>query len=312
MPCRLKYGRNGESSENGSVILRNPHIAEMSEDVLYHLSLGSGSHDLQEMFGDVKFVCMGGTPRRMESFAHYIRNELNIKLPTGADLYDISRYSYRYSMFKIGPVLTISHGMGIPSLSILLHEVIKLLYHAKCKDVIFIRIGTCGGIGIPGGSLVISESAVDGMLRPYLELHILGKPVQRPAVLDKELAKELKSLSEEHLPHYKSVIGKTMCTYDFYEGQGRLDGAFCDYTENDKLSYLKNIYEKGICNIEMESLAFAAMCNHAGIRGAVVCVTLLDRLKGDQVSTPKATLEEWQHRPQELVAVFIKKHLGLL
>ena len=35
--------------------------------------------------------------------------------------------------------------------------------------------------------------------------------------------------------------------------------------------------------MEMESLCFAALCHHAGIRGAVVCVTLLNRLKGDQV-----------------------------
>lgn len=50
----------------------NPHIQEMKEDVLYHLALGSGSHDLEKMFGDVKFVCMGGTPQRMKSFAGYI------------------------------------------------------------------------------------------------------------------------------------------------------------------------------------------------------------------------------------------------
>ena len=35
--------------------------------------------------------------------------------------------------------------------------------------------------------------------------------------------------------------------------------------------------------MEMESLMFAALSHHAGIRGAVVCVTLLDRLEGDQV-----------------------------
>lgn len=28
----------------------------MDQDILYHLALGSGSHDLVEMFGDVK-VC---------------------------------------------------------------------------------------------------------------------------------------------------------------------------------------------------------------------------------------------------------------
>ncbi|XP_013793427.2 uridine phosphorylase 2-like [Limulus polyphemus] len=157
--------------------------------------------------------------------------------------------------------------MGIPSLSIMLHEVIKLMYHARCKDVIFIRLGTCGGIGYPGGTLVITEGAVDGLLRPYLELHVLGEVVQRPAVLDKKLAKELKAVGEEQLPDYNIVMGKTMCTYDFYEGQGRLDGAFCEYKEEDKMKHLEYLRTQGVTNIEMESLAFAAMCNYSGIKG---------------------------------------------
>ena len=57
-------------SERGEEVqLINPHIQEMKEDVLYHLALGSGSHDLEQMFGDVKYVCMGGTPQRMKTFA---------------------------------------------------------------------------------------------------------------------------------------------------------------------------------------------------------------------------------------------------
>lgn len=59
--------------------------------------------------------------------------------------------------------------MGIPSVSILLHEVIKLMYHAKVKDPIFIRIGTCGGIGHEGGTVIISEEAVDEMMTPSME-----------------------------------------------------------------------------------------------------------------------------------------------
>jgi hypothetical protein len=39
---------------DGTVKLRNPNIELMDQDILYHLALGSGSHDLQEMFGDVK------------------------------------------------------------------------------------------------------------------------------------------------------------------------------------------------------------------------------------------------------------------
>lgn len=37
--------------------------------------------------------------------------------------------------------------MGIPSISIMLHELIKLLHYAHCTDVTIIRIGTSGGIG---------------------------------------------------------------------------------------------------------------------------------------------------------------------
>lgn len=62
--------------------------------------------------------------------------------------------------------------MGIPSVGILLHEVIKLMYHARVKDPIFFRLGTCGGIGLEGGNLVITTEAVDGLMRPYLELVI--------------------------------------------------------------------------------------------------------------------------------------------
>ena len=60
--------------------------------------------------------------------------------------------------------------MGIPSVGILLHEVIKLMYHAGVKDPVFFRLGTCGGIGLDGGQLVITDEAVDGLMRPFLEL----------------------------------------------------------------------------------------------------------------------------------------------
>ena len=60
--------------------------------------------------------------------------------------------------------------MGVPSVTILLHEVIKLMYHAKVRNPIFIRIGTCGGIGVEPGSLVITEEAVDELLKPFYEV----------------------------------------------------------------------------------------------------------------------------------------------
>lgn len=53
----------------------------------------------------------------------------------------------------------------------------------------------------------------------------------RPARLDKKLARELKALSTAEDP-YDTIIGKTMCTYDFYEGEW-------PYFQNDGTSCLK-------------------------------------------------------------------------
>lgn len=43
---------------------------------------------------------------------------------------------------------------------------------------------------------------------------------------------------------------------------------------------------------------------------AVVCVTLLNRLQGDQIGSPHEVLAEYQQRPQRLVGCFIKKRLA--
>ena len=226
-------------------------------------------------------------------------SELGYVLPTGTCLIDISERShrsvsssqalcyarlsyFRYAMYKVGPVLSISHGMGIPSAGILLHEVIKLMYHAGVKDPVFIRLGTCGGIDLPPGTVVVTKEALDGRLRPYLDTIVLGEVKSRLAKMDLGLAKNL-VMAGDQLDKFKTVLGKTISTDDFYEGQGRLDGAICEYNEEDKMNYLKKVAEAGVKNMEMEALVFGALTHMAGIRSAVVCVTLLDRLKGDQV-----------------------------
>ena len=53
------------------------------------------------------------------------------------------------------------------------------------------------------------------------------------------------------------------------------------------MAYLNHVSDNGVVNMEMEATVFAAMTHMAGIRAAVVCVTLLDRLKGDQVRKRK-------------------------
>lgn len=110
----------------------------------------------------------------------------------------------------------------------------------------------------------------------------MGKVVKRPAKLDKKLAYEIKSLTSPE-DGYRTVVGKTMCTHDFYEEQGRLDGAFCEFTKQDKIDYLHKINDFGVVNIEMECTIFAALTHYAGIKAAIICVALLNRMNGDQV-----------------------------
>uniref|UniRef100_A0A4X2L693 Nucleoside phosphorylase domain-containing protein n=1 Tax=Vombatus ursinus TaxID=29139 RepID=A0A4X2L693_VOMUR len=265
--------------------------------ILYHLDLGTKTHNLPAMFGDVKFVCVRGSSNRMKAFG------------SEEDMQDICTGTDRYCMYKTGPVLSINHGMGIPSISIMLHELIKLLYYAKCYDVTIIRIGTSGGIGIEPGSIVITDTAVDSFFKPQFEQIILDTVVTQNTELDKELAEELLKCSKE-VPDFPTLIGHTMCTYDFYEGQGRLDGALCSFSNEKKLDYLQRAYKTGIRNIEMESSVFAAMCGLCGLKAAVVCVTLLNRLECDQINLPREVLLEYQQHPQKLISIFIKKRLG--
>ncbi|XP_025146603.3 uridine phosphorylase 1 isoform X6 [Bubalus bubalis] len=162
--------------------------------------------------------------------------------------------------------------------------------------------------GLEPGSVVITRQAVDPCFKPEFEQIVLGKREVRNTDLDEQLVQELVRCSAE-LGEFPTVVGNTMCTLDFYEGQGRLDGALCSYTEKDKQEYLLAAYAAGIRNIEMEASVFAAMCNACGLRAAVVCVTLLNRLEGDQISSPHEVLVEYQQRPQRLVGQFIKKRL---
>ncbi|XP_017750584.1 PREDICTED: uridine phosphorylase 2 isoform X3 [Rhinopithecus bieti] len=247
------------------VHVKNPYLDSMDEDILYHLDLGTKTHNLPAMFGDVKFVCVGRSPNRMKAFALFMHKELGLE-EAEEDIKDICAGTDRYCMYKTGPVLTISHGMGIPSISVMLHELIKLLHHAQCCDVTIIRIGTSGGIGIAPGTVVITDTAVDSFFKPRFEQVILDNIVTRSTELHKELSEELFNCSKE-IPNFRTLIGHTMCTYDFYEGQGRLDGALCSFSREKKLAYLKRAYKAGVRNIEMESTVLAAMCGLCGLKG---------------------------------------------
>jgi len=208
----------------------------------------------------------------------------------------------RYSLFLVGShTLVASHGMGCPSISILLHEVANLL---RAGDVAlsktqWVRMGTCGGIGSEAGSLVLSTKAVDAALRPYQTITILGKEVRRPAPFDEGLRQELKDVCESL--ELAVVEGCTYCADGFYEEQARCDGAICTHTDKEKLAWLETCSEAGVRNIEMESLQFGSFTHSVGAKAAVLSVCFLDRLKGDTVSITKDQLKEYETMPCRVV-----------
>jgi len=283
--------------------INNPYFNDDNLDVLYHFGMSTKTDDFHQVFGDVKFVCCGGSARRMELIANMLLKEFD---PSSTAAVNLSR-SDRYVMFKAGPVLCVNHGMGMPSMSIMLHELFKLLRHARCKDVMLFRIGTSGGIGIPPGTVVVTEQAYNALLEPVYRSECVGKTVTHPTLLDADLCEELyQHAAALGIPVTK---GKTVGTNDFYEGQGRLDGALCSYTEKEKLTFLEKARSLGIKNFEMEAPAFAAMTARVGIKAAVLCVTLVNRLEGDQVLAPVATLKGYEERPCQIMTAFIKRRL---
>lgn len=155
----------------------------MENDYLYHLGLGK-ENALD--FSHVKYVCIGGTNDRMTKFAEQVAKTLDLP---ASDVKSVGLHK-RYVIYLVGPVLVCSHGMGGPSISILLNEIAKLLKYANA-DACWIRMGTCGGIDVVPGTVVISSQSVNGALEPYHQTIVLGKKVQRPAVFDDILTKNL-------------------------------------------------------------------------------------------------------------------------
>lgn len=65
---------------------------------------------------------------------------------------------------------------------------------------------------------MITDMAVDSSFRPRFEQVVLDDVVVRSTELDKDLAEELLTCSRD-IPDFPTLIGHTMCTYDFYEGK---------------------------------------------------------------------------------------------
>ena len=155
------------------------------------------------------------------------------------------------------------------------------------------------------------------MFRDYIEIPICTKLERRPCIVDQLVVQALIKCAEElrnddsiklQLGEIIFEAGTTISTNDFYEEQARTTGAICDHTEANKMEYLKQARERGVINIEMEANYLIAMCHKIGLRNAVVCVALNNRLEQESAGTSKE-IQIYEKRLFALVNYFVRKQL---
>jgi len=289
--------------------VNNPHVEMSLVDNLYHFGLTTDSMNMPQTFADVQLVCMGGSPKRMAHFAEILHQQFGKQFSDRSSAKNLS-CSDRYALFKVGPVLLASHGIGMDSISVCLNEILKLLHYSKCDPnrVRFLRCGTSGGLGLPEGTLAITTTALNELFEPHFVQYVLGKRKLLESPLDEKFGQELETIANiQKLPVKR---GKTLATHDFYEGQARLGGAFCDYTEQQAAAYLISALDAGVINIEMEAVCFAAFTHRLGLKAAIIDVILANRMCTEKiVGNSVLSHEECENRLYKVISEYIKNKM---
>lgn len=284
----------------------NTRLQQLAEEHFFHIedkNFNSGT-DLKALLGDVKVVLMAGPAARAESMAKQLSEAFHLPITQHGS-------SERYAIYKVGPVISLSHGIGGASLSIVLHEITKVLHYSGATDVTYMRIGTSGGVGVTPGTIVISQAGLNAACENQLHTMVLGKRKSYCTDFDEDTIGELQSAAKR--AKIACSVGKTLSTDGYYEEQGRLDGAVAiQYTETDKLEWLQKLHETGVLAVEMEGNQLAGFCNRTRIRSGMVCAALLNRLKGDQTpdQASPAQMAKWTNDAVLLVIEWIRGKLG--
>lgn len=282
----------------------DPVLAGEQVDVYYHLGITSTDPMIEQM-RDLKAVVMGGSGGRMDEFAQLWSAEHG-----NAEVLAFPKEDRFVTRYTAG-VLFISHGMGMPSASIAVQELMRLVYFLKRGDlealdeVFWTRVGTSGGVGLPAGTIVVTTEGIMADLQPYRMLDGNGGyhwfdghfPT---AIVDAILAAN----AGNGIP---ITSGRTVAANEFFLEQFRLDGAIRLATVDDKMAWLRRLDEAGVRNIEMEGAMLAAYMNTWGFsRFAMICTTLLNRLEGDQVTSTKEQQHEYSERSGRALFAYLR------
>lgn len=161
----------------------------MEKELMHHIKCGKG---------DVgRYVILPGDPGRVEKIAAYLDNAKHVT--------SYREYNTWTGTLEGVPVSVCSTGIGGPSASIAMEELIK------CGADTFIRVGTCGGVdaSLVPGDLIIPTGAIrkEGTGREYV-------PVEYPAVANYETMCALDAAATTL--NYTHHMGVVECKDSFY------------------------------------------------------------------------------------------------
>lgn len=233
----------------------------MMSSNLYHI--GFGRDDLGSQPPSI--ALLSGDPERACLIAqNYLQDVRLLSEHRGLN-------SYVGSLPNGRPILSATSGMGAPSLSIVVNELVQV----GIRQII--RIGTCGSIQthVPVGSIVISRAA---LCRQGAANDIA--PVEYPAAADPFLTVALvKAARELKIEHF---VGITASVDTFYEGQERTHSA-----NPNLMRSLQGITEEyrrlNVLNYEMECGTLFKMAGVYGFAAAGVCGVVAQRGVGEDV-----------------------------
>lgn len=274
---------------------------------LYSLNLTLVDEELAKFHG-VKYVCMQGSPDRARELARKLAaNFLDIDSKYFAPQ-NLSKES-KYAVYRVGNILSVSHGMGNTSIITLLHSLTKLMYYSDNHNLEYIRIGTSGGLGVSPGSVILTDTAYMPDLTPGYKTSPLGKDVIYPTQMSKELNARILAAQPKDL-RFSIFEGNSVAADDFYLGQARFDGAIKpDYDLAKREKYFTKLKELNILNFEMESTALASFCARAEIPATMIAVTILNRFNGDQMTASRQTLAEYSNHSQLVALNYLRAQL---
>jgi uridine phosphorylase len=260
----------------------------MSDDRLYHV--GFGRSDLP---AGTSIALLSGDPERSELIAtQHLADGAELSRHRGLD-------TFLARLPGGAPVVCATSGMGAPSMSIVINELVQLGIRT------IIRIGTSGSIQerVRRGSIVIGSAALTNQ-GAALDI----APAEFPAAADPFLTVVLSQTADDlGIEHHVGVIASADT---FFEGQERTASSANPRLIRRLRGIIDEYHDLGVLNFEMEAgtlfkmglvYGFAAGCV-VGIIGERTesespDLDAIDRAVDNAIKVGIAAADRWSQRP---------------